>query len=48
MTPTLCFATNNPHKLAEVRRLLRGVYEVRGLADIGCREELPETGDTLD
>lgn len=45
---TLCFATNNSHKLAEVRRLLHGTYRVVGLADIGCREELPETGDTLE
>ena len=45
---TLCFATNNEHKLDEVRPLLGGRFELKTLADIGCHEELPETGDTLD
>ena len=45
---TLCFATNNAHKLDEVRPLLGGRFELKTLGDIGCREELPETGDTLD
>lgn len=43
----LCFATNNAHKLDEVRPLLSSRFELKTLADIGCREELPETGDTL-
>lgn len=45
---TLCFATNNVHKLDEVRPLLGGRMTLHTLADIGCREELPETGATLD
>ena len=45
---TLCFATNNAHKLDEVRALLGQRFELKSLADIGCAEELPETGDTLD
>ncbi len=44
----LCFATNNAHKLDEVRPLLAGSFELKTLADIGCHEELPETGDSLD
>lgn len=45
---TLCFATNNQHKLDEVRPLLGERFALKTLADIGCREELPETGDTLE
>lgn len=44
----LCFATNNAHKLAEVQAALGDAFELRTLADIGCREELPETGRTLE
>ncbi|UYZ63035.1 RdgB/HAM1 family non-canonical purine NTP pyrophosphatase [Hymenobacter weizhouensis] len=44
----LCFATNNLHKLAEVRPLLSSSLELLSLQDIGCREELPETQDTLE
>lgn len=44
----LCFATNNKGKLEEIRRQLEGIFEVIGLAEIGCHEELPETTDTLE
>ena len=43
----LCFASNNAHKLAEIRPLLPHV-ELLSLADIGCHEELPETQPTLE
>lgn len=43
----IVFATNNAHKLSEVRRMLSGLYEVRSLADIGCHDDIPETADTL-
>jgi len=43
----LCFATNNEHKLTEVRALLPASIELVSLHDIGCHEELPETRDTL-
>jgi XTP/dITP diphosphohydrolase len=43
----LCFATNNEHKLTEVRALLPASIELVSLRDIGCHEELPETQDTL-
>lgn len=46
MTP-ICFATNNLHKLEEVRAML-GHDRVRSLADIGCHEELPEDHETLE
>ncbi|EMR01109.1 RdgB/HAM1 family non-canonical purine NTP pyrophosphatase [Cesiribacter andamanensis] len=45
---TLCFATNNPKKLAEIRAYLGEGWQVLGLEEIGCREELPETGNTLE
>ncbi|KAA9338529.1 RdgB/HAM1 family non-canonical purine NTP pyrophosphatase [Hymenobacter busanensis] len=44
----LCFASNNAHKLDEIRPLLPAGIELLSLADIGCQEELPETQDTLE
>lgn len=44
----ICFATNNIKKLEEIRLLLEPGYRVKSLAEIGCREELPETGHTLE
>jgi XTP/dITP diphosphohydrolase len=44
----LCFASNNAHKLDEIRPLLPASIELLSLADIGCHEELPETQDTLE
>ena len=48
-TPSqLCFASNNAHKLDEIRPLLPPGLTLLSLADIGCAEELPETQDTLE
>ena len=44
----LCFASNNAHKLEEIRPLLPPGLTLLSLADIGCQEELPETQDTLE
>jgi len=44
----LCFATHNENKLREVRQILGSQFEIVGLNDIGCREEIPENGFTLD
>ena len=41
-------ATNNEHKLREIRQILDGRFEVLGLQDIGCHEDIPETSDTLE
>ena len=41
-------ATNNAHKLEEVRQILGNDFLVRGLAEIGCHEDIPETADTLE
>lgn len=43
----LVFATNNKNKVKEVSALLGDNIEVLSLADIDCKEELPETQDTL-
>ncbi|RSK35340.1 RdgB/HAM1 family non-canonical purine NTP pyrophosphatase [Hymenobacter metallilatus] len=43
-----CFASNNAHKLDEIRPLLPAAVELLSLADIGCQQELPETQDTLE
>ena len=44
----LVFATNNLHKLAEVRRILGESFNVLSLSDIGCHDDIPETADTLE
>ncbi|MFO7824246.1 MAG: non-canonical purine NTP diphosphatase [Cyclobacterium sp.] len=44
----ICFASNNPKKLEEIRAALGNEFEIVSLAEIGCKEELPETGDTLE
>jgi XTP/dITP diphosphohydrolase len=44
----IVFATNNLHKLNEVRHLLQGSVIIRSLEEIGCREELPETHRTIE
>lgn len=46
--PIIVFATNNEHKLREVREILGERYDVRSLKEIECYEELPETHDTLE
>ena len=44
----LVFATNNKHKLEEIRSILGKDFEVLSLNDIGCHEDIPETSDTLE
>jgi len=44
----LVFATNNAHKLDEVRAILEPVFTLVSLADINCVEDIPETADTLE
>lgn len=44
----ICFATNNSKKIEEVKIALPATIEILSLRDIGCAEELPETGNTLD
>ncbi len=44
----LVFATNNAHKLEEVRRILPPTCEVISLREAGMSADIPETGTTLD
>jgi XTP/dITP diphosphohydrolase len=44
----LVFATNNHHKLKEAEGILPERFGIRSLRDIGCEDELPETGATLE
>lgn len=45
----ICFATNNKKKLAEVQAALEGsAITIVSLEDIGCMEDIPETGATLE
>ena len=43
----IVFATNNAHKLDEVRAIAGDRLKILSLADINCHEEIPETADTL-
>ncbi len=44
----LVFATNNAHKLSEVRAITDGHFAILSLDDIGCHDDIPETADTLE
>lgn len=43
----LVIATNNQHKVEEIRRALGDKIKLISLKDLGCREEIPEDGTTL-
>ena len=42
------FATNNRHKLEEIIQLSNNKFEIRTLDEIGCFDDIPETGKTLE
>ncbi|MDY5766812.1 MAG: non-canonical purine NTP diphosphatase [Alloprevotella sp.] len=44
----IVFATNNAHKLSEIRAILGEDFRILSLADIGCHDDIPETADTLE
>ncbi|MBO5972627.1 MAG: RdgB/HAM1 family non-canonical purine NTP pyrophosphatase [Alistipes sp.] len=44
----IVFATNNAHKLSEVKAVLGDGYELVTLKEVGITDDIPETGDTLD
>jgi XTP/dITP diphosphohydrolase len=44
----LVFATNNQHKLEEIREILGERFEILSLNDIGCHDEIPEDYDRLE
>lgn len=44
---TLVFASNNAHKLEEIRAILGNKFDVKSLKDIDCNVDIPETGTTF-
>ena len=44
----IVFATNNQNKLIEVRKILGNQFKVLSLEDIGCHDDIPEKGQTLE
>ncbi len=44
----LVFATGNQHKVQEVSQILGDIYEIKSLKDIGCTDDIPETGLTFE
>lgn len=48
MKKKLVFATNNAHKLEEIKNILGDKVEILSLADIDCHTDIPETADTLE
>ena len=43
----LVFATNNTHKLSEVRAIAGARFSIVSLKELGCFDDIPETGETL-
>lgn len=48
MIRKLVFATNNAHKLEEVKSVVGDSFEIVSLEAIGCHEDIEETGTTLE
>ena len=44
----LVFATNNAHKLKEVKAILEPTFTIVSLSELDCYDDIPETADTLD
>src|SRR5690606_5764457 len=44
----LVFATNNAHKLEEVQAIIGDRFTIKSLTDIGCSDDIPETGVTFE
>ena len=44
----LVFATNNAHKLEEVQEMVGDKFTLKSLSDIGCNDDIPETGVTFE
>ncbi len=48
MENQVVFATNNPHKLEEVQLKVGNFFKIVSLKEIGCVEDIEETGATLE
>ncbi|MEM6734910.1 MAG: RdgB/HAM1 family non-canonical purine NTP pyrophosphatase [Bacteroidota bacterium] len=44
----ICFASNNNHKIQELNQMVRGIYTIVGLKELGVVEDIPETGETFE
>ena len=44
----LIFATSNPYKIKEVKAMLGDDFNIGGLNDIDCNEDIPETQPTIE
>ena len=44
----LIFATNNAHKLEEIRHAISDRYRIRSLKEVNILEDIPETHETLE
>ena len=44
----IVFATNNLHKLSEIREIIGDKFKILSLKEIGCNEDIPETASTLE
>ena len=44
----IVFATNNKHKLDEIKEITKGKLEILSLSDIGCYDDIEETGTTFE
>ncbi len=44
----ICVASNNVHKLKEIKEILGESYRLLSLSDIGCLEEIPESQPTIE
>lgn len=47
MIKEIVFASNNAHKLEEIRAIVGDRIKILSLSDIGCHDDIPETADTL-
>ncbi len=47
-TKEIVFATNNLHKLSEIREIIGDKFKILSLKEIGCNEDIPETANTLE
>ena len=44
----IVFATNNEHKLQELREIVVHKFNILSLAQIGCHDDIPETASTIE
>ncbi len=48
MQKQLVFASHNSHKISEIRNILGPGFDLAGLDELGCHEEIPEPYETLE